>query len=139
MREGQLRDDLVLVNVDVNGLKGVNDSLGHDAGDEIIRATADCMVSVFGGMGRIYRVGGDEFAAILYTSEDFEQYRGRFLEMVSEWRGSLVDKLSVAVGYVRRCDYPDKNMAEIEKLGDELMYMCKKEYYAYAGVDRRRH
>ena len=53
------------ISIDLNGLKRVNDTYGHVAGDELIRAAADCMKNSFNEYGKIYRIGGDEFAVII--------------------------------------------------------------------------
>ena len=54
-----LPEDLVYVAIDINGLKGVNDQYGHDAGDKLICGAARCIEEVFGGKGKTYRIGGD--------------------------------------------------------------------------------
>lgn len=56
---------LSIVFADVNGLKLTNDVLGHAAGDELLRRSADALRSVFSDEHVVARVGGDEFAAIL--------------------------------------------------------------------------
>ncbi len=56
---------LALVMLDLNNLKTVNDTHGHQAGDERLQALADALGTTFRGADRAYRVGGDEFAVIL--------------------------------------------------------------------------
>ncbi len=56
---------LALVLVDLDDLKTVNDTLGHQAGDERIRALADALRATIRGTDFAYRIGGDEFAVIL--------------------------------------------------------------------------
>jgi diguanylate cyclase (GGDEF)-like protein len=57
-----------LLMVDLNGLKQINDSEGHQAGDERIRAVADCLCATLRGLECAYRTGGDEFMIILSGS-----------------------------------------------------------------------
>jgi diguanylate cyclase (GGDEF)-like protein len=54
-----------LVMLDLNGLKQVNDRLGHQAGDERIRAVADCLRATMRATDAAYRTGGDEFIVLL--------------------------------------------------------------------------
>src|SRR5579884_3665457 len=54
-----------LMAIDLDGLKQINDSKGHPAGDSHIRNVAECIRSVVGGEGAVYRTGGDEFMVIL--------------------------------------------------------------------------
>jgi diguanylate cyclase (GGDEF)-like protein len=54
-----------LVMLDLNGLKQVNDRLGHQAGDERIRAAADCFRATMRATDAAYRIGGDEFMVLL--------------------------------------------------------------------------
>ena len=70
IREGTM-SDLAVVVCDVNGLKYVNDTYGHAAGDEYIRAACQLICDVF-AHSQIYRIGGDEFVAIV-RGEDYER------------------------------------------------------------------
>ena len=57
-----------LIMCDINGLKAVNDSGGHAAGDELIKTVASCLTEVF-GITNVYRMGGDEFAVYAYEKQ----------------------------------------------------------------------
>ena len=57
----KLPDDLTVFLIDIDGLKRTNDTLGHDAGDELIRGSAECIAKTFENYGNVYRIGGDEF------------------------------------------------------------------------------
>jgi diguanylate cyclase (GGDEF)-like protein len=54
-----------LVMLDLNGLKQLNDSFGHQAGDERIRAVAECLRATMRASDAAYRTGGDEFMVLL--------------------------------------------------------------------------
>jgi diguanylate cyclase (GGDEF)-like protein/PAS domain S-box-containing protein len=54
-----------LVLLDLDGFKHVNDTLGHAAGDTVLRDAATCLSTQLGGRGTLARLGGDEFAALL--------------------------------------------------------------------------
>lgn len=132
-------EDLLYVSVDINGLKSVNDKLGHAAGDEIISATASCLKQCLGSYGKIYRTGGDEFIAILYVSEDrIEDMKRDLAETVYDWKGTLVEELSISCGYARASDYPDVSIKELAKVADQKMYAAKNKYYQITGLIRRK-
>ncbi len=63
-------DGLTYLAIDMNELKEVNDSRGHDAGDRLIVGAAKCIEKCFGEKGKMYRIGGDEFAVILTAHEE---------------------------------------------------------------------
>ena len=56
---------LTLMAIDLDGLKQINDRLGHPAGDAHIRTVADCLKETVGDQGTVYRTGGDEFMVIM--------------------------------------------------------------------------
>lgn len=56
------------ITIDLDGLKHINDTRGHDAGDQLIKAAADILRTVFRADDMVARVGGDEFIAILTSS-----------------------------------------------------------------------
>jgi len=59
-----------IIMVDVDGLKATNDSLGHAAGDDLLRRTAQVMKTVFRSEDVVARIGGDEFSVLLPMTED---------------------------------------------------------------------
>lgn len=130
--------DFVYISLDVNGLKAVNDSLGHEAGDEIILGASQCMHKCFGKYGKVYRTGGDEFAAILYMGQDkLEDMISGFECQVSGWRGEQADSISVSFGCVKADEAQGLLIFEVAALADKRMYEAKAEYYRKKGVDRR--
>ena len=132
-----LEDDFVLFSIDVNGLKVVNDTKGHAAGDELIKGAADCLAFTVGNKGRVYRTGGDEFMAIIHT-DDAENIRSRIMNKASEWHGMYTDKMTMSVGYATRKDYPDSKIDDLEHKADANMYDEKEKYYRENNISRRR-
>ncbi len=132
------KHDLVYVSMDVNSLKIVNDTMGHDAGDELITGAAECMKKCFGEYGRIFRMGGDEFTALIYADdEELESIKENFKEAVNSWSGSICDYLTVSCGYVAQKDNEDLSIHQMSLLADERMYADKASYYHKEGIDRR--
>lgn len=130
--------DFGYISLDVNGLKVVNDTLGHEAGDELILGASQCMNKSFCKYGKVYRVGGDEFTVILHMGKDkLEDIINDFENEVSNWRGKLVENISVSFGCVRADEAQGLPLSEVAALADKRMYKTKSAYYAKKGIDRR--
>ena len=135
-RMGELPDDLVLFSVDVNGLKKVNDTKGHAAGDELIKGAAECLVLSVGNKGRVYRTGGDEFMAVVHTTEP-ENIRSSIIEKGALWQGEHVDEVAMSVGYAAKKDFYVATIDELEHIADADMYSEKERFYKERGIERR--
>ncbi|MDY2628731.1 MAG: diguanylate cyclase [Lachnospiraceae bacterium] len=128
--ENELHDSIVLVMMDVNGLKVINDSIGHDAGDELLIGAAECIREAFGHLGDVFRIGGDEFTAILNCSKDEAKAAADILDITAgSWKGKMVDGISISKGIVYGYEHPEMTLNEIEDLADKLMYEDKAVYY----------
>lgn len=132
-----LDEDLVVFSIDINGLKRVNDSKGHAAGDEMIKGAADCLLLSIGNKGRVYRTGGDEFVAIVRT-EDPQAVCDEVEKKSKEWRGHYSDGMSMSIGYASHSGNEKLTIDELEKRSDDEMYAAKNRYYRETGIDRRR-
>ncbi|MBP5280446.1 MAG: GGDEF domain-containing protein, partial [Erysipelotrichaceae bacterium] len=134
-----LNENLVYLIADLNGLKAANDTIGHHAGDELINGTASCLKKVLAPYGKIYRIGGDEFAAILYIPKDeLAKVQSDLKKEFDSWSGDEVKELSVSCGYAPYREHPSESISGLSKIADELMYKEKEEYYRTSGKDRRR-
>lgn len=134
----KIEDNLVYMAIDINGLKVMNDTKGHDVGDELICGAASCMKRCFGIYGKLFRTGGDEFIALLHASaRTLEDIKSDFEETVAGWSGREVDSISVSYGYVTRREFPDSTIEEMAKVADQRMYEAKSAYYKNKGMDRR--
>ncbi len=130
--------EFVYVSMDVNGLKIVNDSLGHAAGDELLCGASYCIRKSFENYGKVYRIGGDEFAAIVFTNmEQFSEIRSTFERTVETWSGEQVDSISISYGVVSSREKMWESVSEIAHAADIRMYEKKALYYSRHGVDRR--
>ncbi|MCR5156112.1 MAG: GGDEF domain-containing protein, partial [Butyrivibrio sp.] len=136
-RYNGMSTDFVIFSVDVNGLKKVNDTNGHAAGDELIKGAANCFSLAAGNLGKVYRTGGDEFMAIVHM-EDPEGLRKEIQRRTADWKGILNDSLAMSVGYASYKDHPEASVDELERLADTDMYNEKEKYYRESGIDRRR-
>ena len=129
--------EMYIVTMDLNGLKVVNDTLGHDAGDELIKGAASCMKRAFGAYGSIYRTGGDEFQAILLMDTDISPVINDFRQIQQDWRGELVKEISISIGVTSKKEFPDLSLRELSKIADQRMYKEKSLFYSKKGTDRR--
>ena len=120
-----------VVFVDVNGLKEVNDRLGHEAGDELIVFVSKAITTVF-PEARRYRFGGDEFVIL-----SFDKNEAVFHDKLKKLSGLWKDNYSASVGSVWK-----EHAKDFEKsvaVADEMMYMDKSRYYGEKIHDRRLH
>ena len=110
-----------VVFADVNGLKEVNDGLGHGAGDALISSVAKMITAIF-PEARKYRFGGDEFVIL-----DFDTDETVFYKKIEKLTGSWNDKYSASVGsvWLEHAKDFEKNVA----VADERMYRDKNRYY----------
>ena len=137
-KDGTLPKKLAAFTIDINGLKQVNDSLGHAAGDELIRGAAVCIVNALGTGRSCYRTGGDEFVILTpMNRKEAEDTLDRLREETKRWRGGQVRSLSVAAGYALAEDYDGLTAEALVRESDKAMYKAKAAYYRYKGRDRR--
>ena len=118
-----------LVVADVNGLKEINDTLGHEEGDMLIRNTSALLRGVFVN-SQVFRIGGDEFVVVL-TGEDHRE-RAMLLERLRAQSLPCVDReaveagrTSVACGMAAYDRETDRTVAAVFDRADREMYRCK--------------
>ncbi|MDT3843612.1 MAG: transporter substrate-binding domain-containing protein [Bacillota bacterium] len=130
--------DFVFLSADLNELKQVNDTMGHEAGDELIIAAANCLNSIMEPYGNVFRVGGDEFAAIGHIrGEERQAVFDRIREDCEKWTGSCGQKLSISVGFVAAEEISDPTLKNLRVEAERRMYEAKTRYYRETGHDRR--
>lgn len=119
-----------VVFADINGMKTINDTYGHSYGDFIIKHNAKILKNYIGDS--LYRIGGDEFVAIL---EDIAEQE--FLDKVAALRlyGTKDDEFRMALGTTWQAE--PQNMKELILDADAKMYIDKQQYYMnHAGTCR---
>lgn len=118
--------------IDLNGLKRVNDTLGHEAGDIYIQTAAHSFRDAAGENITIYRTGGDEF--VLLSKDDTISKMGQLTqEMIA-----LFDKrkplwevpLSFSIGYALFDPSIDSDFSDTYRRADKRMYEQKRVYHA---------
>ncbi len=134
-----LKKEWIYISLDLNSLKHINDTYGHDVGDEMICAAAACMTASFGEFGKVYRIGGDEFAVIITQKpEELDAMTKHFDSSVAEWRGKIVDSMTISYGCVRSLEEDWEFVHDIAKEADRRMYASKARYYSDSDIDRRK-
>ena len=123
--KGKEIDKLAVVVCDINGLKHVNDTLGHEAGDQLIK-DASAMICDHFTHGSVFRTGGDEFVVLLQDRgydempEVVEAFNQETEAHISE------NKVVVSIGYSTLTE-GDKQLSDVFARADQMMYERKKE------------
>ena len=128
---GEIPENLTIFLLDINGLKKVNDSLGHEAGDELICGAAWCIDKVMGGAGKVYRIGGDEFVVISHMDRELaEETLVKLRNQIKNWHGKKVQELRIAAGYALASEHTSlKKVENLVREADKKMYADKNAYY----------
>ncbi|MRR53705.1 MAG: PAS domain S-box protein [Deltaproteobacteria bacterium] len=110
-----------IVMADVNGLKRVNDSQGHEVGDKLIRLAGRLIQRAFRGEDIVARIGGDEFAVLL--PETGKNVAEKAVKRIMNRPEIINGQVSIAFGIASA---ENKNgLADALKLSDERMYRDK--------------
>ncbi len=115
----------ILVAFDLNNLKKCNDELGHDKGDIYIKEAAKIIMDCFGERGRCYRLGGDEFGAILLddSMEACEKRAKRMRDRVAEFNKRSDDiHMGIACGFAIFDETEDEDVHATIRRADKMMY-----------------
>ena len=121
---------LTVLFFDVDGLKKVNDNLGHDAGSELLRDIAQLLRQTFRGSDVLGRVGGDEFAVITHGRHaDLTSALRRLDDAAEEVNraGNKPYQISFSVGGATFEPQSDQSLAELLNRADAAMYEQKKQ------------
>ena len=120
-----------LISIDMNGLKTINDTEGHKAGDLAISTIAGCFLRAAKRKQLVYRVGGDEFVVVCrkVSEEEVIALTKRIHQQVD------ATKYSCSVGYSYSHD-GKKPIDELLSESDANMYAEKQQYYKKTGKSR---
>ena len=118
------KDINAIVSLDMDGLKKINDTYGHPAGDEALITLALCFSRACKARQSAYRLGGDEFVIVCRktTKEEVEALVERIKKYVSE------TKYNCSIGYSYQED-GGFTLEQLLKESDEKMYADKAEHY----------
>ena len=124
---------ILLLLCDINGLKQLNDSYGHDFGDETLKVVAKILEKLLCANDTVSRYGGDEFVLILeditrsnQISQIVDKIRSAF--PVSIMNGEQACQINMSIG---SAFFPNEgsNFDQLIKIADQNMYQEKKHFY----------
>lgn len=123
-----------IILMDLNGLKNVNDTLGHKTGDKYIQALANSLKQARQYGEVCYRVGGDEFIVLISnaTVKVIDDYIARVHQHFEIYRSTLPPQSSFAVGYAICDSNAEDAFEKAYAIADKNMYSDKKAYYEAA-------
>lgn len=123
-------EDLYIFSIDANGLKIANDTMGHEAGDELLKGCGEVMLKVFGDKGKCFRRGGDEFSAVVVGNNiDPYIYYKKLKEEAKLFKGKYITDMTISVGYSSNVELGFYDIKEIERASDVSMYADKEKFY----------
>ncbi|NLN63042.1 MAG: GGDEF domain-containing protein [Myxococcales bacterium] len=130
---------LMLFYADLDGLKRINDTWGHEEGDRAIRGAASVLCETFREQDLIARIGGDEFTAILIVNGSPEMVEARIMERL----GRVIEKynrthhasyaLSMSMGASAILAGTSRTLDEIMREADDIMMERKRAAKAARG------
>ena len=130
---------LIIASADITGLKHVNDTYGHQAGDILINGSASILCSSFSSLGKVYRVGGDEFLLLLHgTEQQVEKAIDEMRTKEKELESSFQNGLNIAIGYASQKENRKMNSEGLVYLADQRIYESKTYWYTSSGITQRK-
>lgn len=119
-----------LLHIDLDQFKAINDTMGHAAGDRVLRHAADAMLQIVGDRGMVGRFGGDEFLVVCPNVEDFEPLLAlaqsilKALEQPFEWQDKVL-RYGCSIG-VSLTGSTTQTSSDLIKHADVALYEVKK-------------
>jgi diguanylate cyclase (GGDEF)-like protein len=127
-KKGHKLNDVAIASIDMDELKYINDTFGHNAGDEAIRSLARCVDNALNPGEFVARMGGDESAAIIILGEVGRM--GQFIRTVRDnirkinESGANPYELGASIGTCELTDWSD--LIECMNKADKAMYLEKR-------------
>lgn len=129
VRGSRFNEPLALLMLDIDKFKAVNDKYGHDVGDKVLKATAECCKHAIREVDLFGRLGGEEFGALLISTDlriagiIAERIRKNVENLVIQTtKGDI--RITISIGFTVFTG-SEKSIEERMKLADEALYQAK--------------
>lgn len=139
MMETSRSEPFGIAMIDLNFLKKINDTYGHEHGNIAIQKLCNLVCNVF-DRSPVFRIGGDEFVVILkdHDYQNIITLSNEFNQALAEYAADDTlepwEKVSAALGYALYDPLIDKSVDSVFKRADQKMYACKKQMKAVREV-----
>jgi len=127
---------VTIISIDLDGLKLVNDTIGHEYGDQLLIACARVLKKTLRSSDILARIGGDEFTALLPRTDNQtgEEIAERIQAVINNYNVELENQLPLSISLgLATAENNKKQLHDIFKEADDLMYRAK----LHKGVDAR--
>lgn len=129
VKEKRQTDGTIIITFDLNNLKHCNDTMGHAMGDSYIKNAAEIISRVFGSDGRCYRIGGDEFCAVIQNNGkiDIDDKIRQLKQEQDEFNENhTIPQIQIAYGYAEFDAGTDLDFENTRSRADVKMYEKKR-------------
>ena len=128
-------EDYIIINMDLNGLKRINDTYGHSQGDLLLTTFAENLTKAFSDEATIVRIGGDEFVVLAKEKEknSLEHSLLKLNRLNREVSQELPFTVEVAYGLASSGESGVKDYEKLGRIADQKMYEMKQKMKAQQG------
>ena len=128
----KVKESTACMMFDLNNLKIVNDTMGHEAGDRLILNACGCLTDVF-GVDAVFRIGGDEFLVICKQIDE-----NTLIKRITELKELMNERSVNMASGVIWSENVITGFNEMLREAEEKMYADKARYYKEKGIERRK-
>ena len=122
--------EFLLIFLDLDNFKSVNDTYGHERGDEVLKEVTEIIRKSFREYDTFVRYGGDEFIIIIEIKEkSFLQKISKFLNELNKKINKKFEKYNLSISFGMALSSEAKDINELIQIADMRMYQMKREHH----------